>query len=115
MNEETIDRINKMKDNPPIENPCLYMESLGYRYEYRKGLIDKTPYYTRVEEDSIVYIGKKYIIKFNLASESVVISMIENNAEYYGGHPTMFLDNVTLECINIIRKKLGWHKHVILQ
>ena len=108
-NKETAVRINEGINNKPIPNPCDAMDKLGYAYTYRKGLVDKTSHYTRVEEDSIEYVGEKYIISFNLASRCVVISAKEDNADFYGGKPTMFLDNDLLKCINEIREKLGWN------
>ena len=83
-------------------NPCLFMATLGYHFEFIRGTDS---------EDLIVYTGDKYKIQFNLFSENVVITLLKNNSEYYG-NPTVFLDNVTLECISIIREKLGWCKHV---
>lgn len=108
ISKEVQDRIYESVNGKPIPNPVPYMEQLGYKYDYRKGMVDKTPHYTRVEEDSIIYTGEKYIIMFNLSSRCVVLSQIEDNANFYGGKPTMFLDNDLLRCINEIREKLGW-------
>jgi len=108
MNDDERERITSMVNEKPIPNPCPMMESFGYKYEYRKGLIDKTPYYTRVEEDSLVYTSNKYILRFNLASRVLVISMVDDNAIYYGGKPTLFFDTSFIHCINEIMKALGW-------
>ena len=105
-NERT--RLENMINIEPIENPCPEMIDLGYTYEYRKGLIDKTPYYTRVEEDCIIYTGDKYILRFNLASRALVISMRDDNALYYGGEPTFFINEKLNSCINKITHNLGW-------
>lgn len=87
-----------------MKNPCLYMEALGYKYEYKEGAINNC-------EDVIIYYGEKINIVFNLVSKLVVVTMHKDNAEYYGGHPVVFLDNVTMECINYIRERLGWCDH----
>ena len=108
ISETTQQNIRSMMDAKPIPNPCPEMETIGYKYEYCKGLVDETPYYTRVEEDSIVYTSDKYIIQFNLASKSVVLSMNNNNGAFYGNKPTAFLNNDLLKCIEDIRHKLGW-------
>lgn len=108
MENETIERINAMRASKPIENPCPRMQELGYKYFYRKGLVDETPHYTRFEEDVIVYMGEKYNIQFNLASRGVVLSMNEDNAECYGGRPTAFLSKEVLNCIQDITETLKW-------
>ena len=108
MNEETKTRLKEMVDANPIPNPCPEMEQLGYMYEYRKGLVDKTPYYTRVEEDVIIYESEKYVIQFNLASRDMVLIMKEDNAEYYGDRPTFFITKELNDCINVITHALGW-------
>ena len=101
-------RIGDMEYTKPIGNPCPDMEKLGYEYEYCKGLVDKTPHYTRVEEDSIVYHNPRRSIRFNLASRKIVIQELEDNAEYYGGKPTLFFDPKLIRCINEIIDRLGW-------
>jgi len=108
MNNETRERLEKMLDAKPIENPCPEMADLGYNYQYIKGLVDATPHYTRVEEDFIRYIGDKYIIQFNLASRGMVLIMKENNAEYYSNRPTFFITGELTACINKITHELGW-------
>ena len=110
MNEETKTRLKEMVDAKPIPNPCPMMESFGYMYRYRKGMVDKTPHYTRVEEDAIIYESEKYIVQFNLASYSVVMIMKDDNAEFYGGKPTMFFDESFFKCINEVIDKLGWNE-----
>lgn len=84
------------------------MEELGYTYEYHKGMVDKTPYYERVEEDSIRYHHPKRDIIFNLGSKEVVIQEVEDNATYYGGKPTLFFHPNLIRCMNEIMEKLGW-------
>ena len=108
MRDDVINRLHEMKDAKPIENPCPRMFDLGYNYMYRKGFVDKTDEYERVEEDVIIYTGKKYNIQFNLASRDMVLVMHEDNADYYGNKPTFFITNELLECIDEIVKKLGW-------
>ena len=110
MSEDVKQRLEEMKDCEPIPNPCPMMESFGYTYKYRKGLVDVTPYYTRLEEDVIIYENQRYIVQFNLASRSVVMVMKENNGEFYGGKPTMFFDESFFKCIDTVRKNLGWNE-----
>lgn len=92
-----------------IKNPCPRMTALGYNYEYVKGLVDKTPYYERVEEDRILYVGKLYTLQFNLSSKAMVLVMHEDNAEYYGNRPTFFITKELMDCIDEITKNLGWN------
>lgn len=97
-----------MQDATPIENPCPRMYELGYNYMYHKGLVDKTSYYTRVEEDSIIYTGERYNIMFNLASRGMVLTMHDDNADCYGNKPTFFISKDLIECIDEIVTKLEW-------
>lgn len=108
MDEEVKGRLHDMIDAKPIENPCPRMYELGYNYNYHKGLVDETPHYTRVEEDSIIYTGKTYNIQFNLASRGMVLVMHDDNADYYGNKPTFFISKDLMECIDEITEKLGW-------
>ena len=108
MNEDVKHRLEKMKDCEPIPNPYPEMEQLGYKYVYQKGLIDKTPFYTRLAEDTIVYVHPKRRIQFNLASRSIVISETEDNAQYYGGRPTLFFHPNLIKAMNEIMDRLGW-------
>lgn len=101
---------NKIMMSEPLENPCPRMTKLGYTYNYRTGLIDETPYYTRVEEDMIIYAGESYTIQFNLGSHGVVFIMHDDNAEYYGGKPTFFASQELLECVEEVMEKLGWRE-----
>lgn len=84
------------------------MTALGYNYEYIQGLVDKTPYYERVEEDRILYTGKDYNIQFNLSSKGMVVAMHNDNADYYGNKPTFFITKELGECIDEITRALGW-------
>ena len=99
-----------METLEPIGNPCPRMEELGYIYNYRKGFVDETSYYTRVEEDAIIYTSKKYTVQFNLASKGMVLVMHDDNADCYGNKPTFFVNNDLLECIEEIVRKLGWRE-----
>jgi hypothetical protein len=108
--------IGEMVTWKPIPNPCPKMEELGYSYEYRKGLVDETAHYTRVEEDSIIYTGKDYILRFNLVSNCLVISQVNDNSDYYGGKPTLFLTQELLECIEKIRFEIdNWVKFNLIK
>ena len=91
-----------------IKNPCPRMTALGYNYEYVKGLVDKTPFYTRVEEDRIIYTGKMYTVQFNLDSKGMVLIMHDDNADVYGNKPTFFVTKDLMECIDEITRNLGW-------
>ncbi len=108
MNEEVKNRLYDMMDAKPLENPCPKMSELGYSYNYRKGLVDATPHYTRVEEDVIIYTGERYNIQFNLAGREMVLVMHDDNADYYGNKPTFFISGELMECIDEITKNLGW-------
>lgn len=102
--------IYNMVDAKPIENPCEEFEEIGFKYEYIKGIVDKTPHYTRVEEDKIVYTSENGRIKiqFNLGAHGLVISKQGSNGEYYGGHETIFLSSEVCLCIRKVIRKLGW-------
>ena len=109
-NEETKTRLKEMVDANPIPNPCPEMEQLGYEYKYQKGLIDKTQFYTRLTEDTIVYVHPQRRIQFNLASRTIVISETEDNAQYYGGRPTLFFHPNLIKAMNEIMDRLGWNE-----
>lgn len=109
INEETQKRLSEMKNNKPIPNPCPEMENIGYEYVYHKGMVDKTAHYTRIEEDSILYMHPKRIIRFNLASRQIVIQEMEDNANFYGGKPTLFIHPNLIRLINEVIEKLGWN------
>ena len=102
--------IYDMIDAKPIENPCEEFEEIGFKYEYIKGMVDKTPHYTRVEEDRIVYTSDdgSMKIQFNLAAHGLVISKKDSNGEYYGGYETFFLSSEVCLCISKVIRKLGW-------
>lgn len=107
IDNDIIKRIDEMRYGEPIENPCVAMDSLGFKYEYHKGIVDKTENYTRVEEDRISYKNDKIKIIFNLASRRVVFVDLANTSEFYGA-PVMFLSPEVLWCITSIMDKLGW-------
>ena len=108
MTDDTQELIEKMQNEKPIENPCPRMKDLGYDYKYVKGLVDKTDYYTRVEEDKITYQNGKYKIAFNLASKGMVVTDLSGSFKHYG-KPTIFLNKNVIECIHEIYDKLGWN------
>lgn len=81
------------------------MQAKGWKYSYQKGLVDKTPHYTRYEEDSIHFKNDKYSIQINMSSGSVVLQDIHNSQEYYT-YPTIFLGLVEFYAIRLIQEDL---------
>ena len=110
ISSETKNRIQELVDVKPIPNPCPEFEEIGYKYIYQKGMIDKTKFYTRVEEDSMLYVNPRRIIRFNLASRQIVIQETEDNANFYGGKPTLFIHPNLIHCINKVMEVLEWDK-----
>lgn len=68
-----------------------WFQDNGWNVCYHKGLVDKTSQYTRYEEDSIVMKNNMYIIQVNIPSATTVLQLLKDNADFYGGKPTMFL------------------------
>lgn len=68
----------------------------GWDISYKQGLVDKTPHYTRYEEDCILIKNDRYIMQINIPSCCLVLQLIHDNEDYYGGKPTMFLDYNTM-------------------
>ena len=110
MNDDSYYRNKVLNSGRYIPDPCERMKKLGYTYTFRRGLVDETPYYTRVEEDTIIYTGDNYSIQFNLGSRGIVLVMNHDNAEYYGDKPTFFVSQELIECIDEIMRKLGWRE-----
>lgn len=81
------------------------MQAKGWEYSYQKGLIDKTPYYTRYEEDSIHFKNDKYRIQINMTSGSVVLQDIHNSESCYA-YPTIFLGLAEFYAIRLIQEDL---------
>lgn len=81
------------------------MQAKGWEYSYQKGLIDKTPHYTRYEEDSIHFKNDKYRIQINMTSGSVVLQDIHNSESCYT-YPTIFLGLVEFYAIRLIQEDL---------
>ena len=102
--------IYDMIDVEPMENPCPEFEKLGYTYKYIKGMVDKTPHYTRYEEDRIVYTSEGGTIKiqFNLGAHGLILLKKGSNGEYYGGYEVFFLNIEIMKCINKVTTALGW-------
>lgn len=102
--------IYDMIGREPIENPCPEFEKLGYTYKYIKGMVDKTPHYTRVEEDRIVYTSEGGTIKiqFNLGNHGIVLQRKGSNGEYYGGYEVFFLNMDVINCMKKVMEALKW-------
>lgn len=81
------------------------MMSKGWSYYYDKGLVDKTPHYTRYEEDKIRFMNDKYIIQINLSSGGVVLQDIHNSQSCYT-YPTIFLGLAEFYAIRLIQEDL---------
>lgn len=108
--EVQITIYDMMNEPPIVENPCPEFEKLGYTYKYIKGMVDKTPHYTRVEEDRIVYTSDDGIMKiqFNLGNHGIVLQRKGSNAEYYGGYEVFFLNIDVINCMKKVMKALKW-------
>lgn len=62
----------------------------GWEYEYREGMIDKTEFYTRCEEDCIRFKKDgRASIQINLTTGTLVIQDLHDESCY--GAPTVFL------------------------
>jgi hypothetical protein len=73
------------------------MKTFGWEYLYKKGLVDKTPHYTRYEEDTIRFKKGDYLAQINMTSGTVVIQDL--HSEYNYGPPTVFLTNGEINAI----------------
>lgn len=80
------------------------MITAGWEYEYRKGLVDETPHYTRYEEDCIRFKKGDYSVQINMTNGTIVIQDL--HSEYNYGPPTVFLTamemNAICHTVNII-------------
>lgn len=98
-----MDKIKSVnwEHTPGVEDMKLF----GWTYECMKGLIDKTKYYTRYEEDVICFKKGDYLVRINMSSGTVVIQDL--HVEYNYGSPTVFLTNGEINAIchtvNIIK------------
>lgn len=73
------------------------MINLGWEYIYHNGMVDKTPHYTRYEEDTIRFKKDDYSVQINMTSGTVVIQDL--HSEYNYGPPTVFLTKEELSAI----------------
>lgn len=73
------------------------MISAGWEYEYKKGLVDNTPHYTRYEEDTIRFKKGDYAVQINMTTGTVVIQDL--HSEYNYGPPTVFLTMLEINAI----------------
>ena len=77
------------------------MVSKGWSYYYDNGLVDRTPHYTRYEEDRIRFTNDKYIIQINLSSGGVVLQDASSSEKYYA-YPTLFVGLAEIKAISLI-------------
>lgn len=82
------------------------MMSKGWSYYYDDGIVDKTPYYTRYEEDRIRFTNDKYIIQINLSSGGVVLQDKSHSEQYYM-YPTMFIGLAEIRAISLIQEDIN--------
>ena len=81
------------------------MMSNGWSYYYDDGIVDKTPHYTRYEEDRIRFTNDKYIIQINLSSGGVVLQDKSHSEEYYM-YPTLFIGLTEIKAISLIQEDI---------
>ena len=82
------------------------MMNLGWSYYYDTGIVDRTPYYTRREEDRIRFTNNKYIIQINLSSGGVVFQDIHNSVQFYS-NPTLFISIEEIRAISLILQDIS--------
>ena len=82
------------------------MVSKGWSYYYDDGVVDKTPYYTRYEEDRIKFTNDKYIIQINLSSGGVVLQDKSHSEQYYM-YPTLFIGLAEIRAISLIQEDIN--------
>ena len=82
------------------------MMSKGWSYYYDDGLVDKTPHYTRYEEDRIRFTNDKYIIQINLSSGGVVLQDKSHSEQYYM-YPTLFIGLAEIRAISLIQEDIN--------
>ena len=82
------------------------MVSKGWSYYYDDGIVDKTPHYTRYEEDRIRFTNDKYIIQINLSSGGVVLQDKSHSEEYYM-YPTLFVGLAEIKAISLIQEDIN--------
>lgn len=81
------------------------MVSKGWSYYYDDGIVDKTPHYTRYEEDRIRFTNDKYIIQINLSSGGVVLQDKSHSDQYYM-YPTLFVGLAEIRAISLIQEDI---------
>ena len=82
------------------------MVSKGWSYYYDDGIVDKTPHYTRYEEDRIKFTNDKYIIQINLSSGGVVLQDKSHSEQYYM-YPTLFIGLDEIRAISLIQEDIN--------
>ena len=82
------------------------MVSKGWSYYYDDGIVDKTPHYTRYEEDRIRFTNDKYIIQINLSSGGVVLQDKSHSDQYYM-YPTLFIGLDEIRAISLIQEDIN--------
>ena len=101
----------KMKDYVKLvdwdnHNGVKIMVANGWSYYYDTGYVDKTPHYTRYEEDRIRFTNDKYIIQINLSSGGVVLQDKSHSEQYYM-YPTLFIGLAEIRAIALIQEDIN--------
>lgn len=78
------------------------MKAMGWEFRYHKGLVDKTPHYTRVEEDVIMFKNDRYQVNINTSSAGLVITDLSDSGKCYV-HPTIFLSVEEISALHSIQ------------
>lgn len=81
------------------------MKAMGWEFYFHKGEIDETPYYTRVEEDVLMFKNDRYQININTSSAGLVIMDKHYNENVYSD-PTIFLSIEEISALFSIQKLL---------
>lgn len=77
------------------------MVNRGWSYYYDSGIVDRTPHYTRYEEDRIRFTNDKYVVQINLSSGGVVLQDTSDSVRFYR-YPTLFIDIEEIKAISLI-------------
>ena len=81
------------------------MKAMGWEFYFHKGEIDKTPHYTRREEDVLMFKNNRYQVNINTSSAGLVITDLSDSGKCYA-HPTIFLSIEEISALYSIQKLL---------
>lgn len=81
------------------------MKAMGWEFYFHKGEVDETPYYTRVEEDVLMFKNNRYQININTSNAGLVIMDKHYNENVYSD-PTIFLSIEEISALFSIQKLL---------